>query len=479
MGFLSEIVDNLQEEKEQVIKFFKNAGDKVAKLYKDFTSTFKAAMKTMDRDVKLSKYWSFLGQAHNAGTYTFKVPEFFQKFSLNEWGKIANGVIMTTRERGKKASLVSAMSKMSNSGSGPRPAVKPSAAVSISSQPRRSSTSSLLESLSSLSLSSSDQNRLNIRVKDLSQAMTSEYLAARESVDPLPAEYDFFKAYPSCVRPPQDQSRCASCWAFAVTNMVSHRVCRTVELMRRQNPAYQPLPKDWLLGPQSLVSCCNAATCRAGGCNGGNMYQALMWADTNPIWSEDCATYESWSGDSETGLCGKFKDTCAKDKIGFFSVFKSKRSPISKLAFSIQNIGMVFGGSDTEGVQRIQRELYDNGPVTVAIDTAATFMGYGGDGVFSSAGSPPLTGLHSGHAMTLVGWGTTTFNGQSIPYWLVQNQWGEKYTAMPSGYRHMVRIIRGTDDMNMESNMMLGVTPEIFNPDTKAEAALKDAWPKA
>jgi len=231
--------------------------------------------------------------------------------------------------------------------------------------------------------------------------------------------------------------------------MLTHRVCRAVEVARRTDQTLMPVPEKWFLGAQSLCSCCGPMVCASGACKGGHVFMALMWADTNPLWAGDCAKYESWTGDSEQGLCPKFKDVCKKDKIGFFG---SKRSPVSKLAFSIDNAKYLFP-QRRDSVEHLMREVLDNGPVVITIRTATSFMGYGGRGVFAAGKAADAlgVGIHTSHgmkrahsdvlaihlrvlliaAMVLVGWGTETIDNQKVPYWLIENSWGSKVRLLP------------------------------------------------
>jgi len=186
--------------------------------------------------------------------------------------------------------------------------------------------------------------------------------------------------------------------------MLTHRVCREVERLRRNDASYMQIPSDWRLGAQSLCSCCSSATtvpiCGSGACAGGNTFAALMWADKNPIWSADCAKYESWSGSSEDQMCPKFKDICKKDKVGFFGFLHKKRTAVHKLSVSIDTPSFVFN-DDKVNTTNIMREVYEKGPVVAVIDTATAFMGYTGDGVFAAGSAPDRlgVGVHQSHGM--------------------------------------------------------------------------------
>jgi len=57
------------------------------------------------------------------------------------------------------------------------------------------------------------------------------------------------------------------------------------------------------------------------------------------------------------------------------------------------------------------------------------------------------------------------------------NAYDEQYRHMPDGYRHMVRIIRGVDDMGLETAGSEFATPRIRTPDGK-EVPIDQGWPR-
>lgn len=90
------------------------------------------------------------------------------------------------------------------------------------------------------------------------------------------------------------------------------------------------------------------------------------------------------------------------------------------------------------GEADMMRELYTNGPLSVAIDLWSDLFTYK-SGVYSNTG-----GINAGgHAVNLFGWGEE--NG--VKYWLVQNEWNSGW-----GDQGYVKIKRGVNEVGIESD---------------------------
>jgi len=164
----------------------------LTKKFAKWGSEFAAYLKKMDRKRKMREYWSFLGKPHSAGIYTFAMPDFLKDYSLDEWAAIANGAMGTKR------------SPIGSQNGTDAPATKPG------SPPR-----SLIEADAVVG----DPEPVLAPVTAANGtpiAAAAVPPAPAPAATPLPEEYNFFTAYPACVRDGLDQSRCGSCWAFAV-----------------------------------------------------------------------------------------------------------------------------------------------------------------------------------------------------------------------------------------------------------------------
>ena len=96
------------------------------------------------------------------------------------------------------------------------------------------------------------------------------------------------------------------------------------------------------------------------------------------------------------------------------------------------------------GVENIQRELMDRGPISVAMTVFQDFELYAG-GVYQHVKGAPL----GGHAIKLIGWGVDEETG--TPFWTCVNSWN---TAWGEG--GTFRIKRGSNECMIESEAVAG-----------------------
>jgi len=94
-------------------------------------------------------------------------------------------------------------------------------------------------------------------------------------------------------------------------------------------------------------------------------------------------------------------------------------------------------------VQSIMREIYYHGPVQVGFNVYQDFLSYS-KGVYQHTTGSFL----GGHAVKLVGWGTTS-TGQA--YWICVNNWNSDW-GVDGGFA----IARGTDECGIEDMVWAG-----------------------
>eukprot|EP00163_Fabomonas_tropica_P000696 TRINITY_DN1046_c0_g1_i2.p1 TRINITY_DN1046_c0_g1~~TRINITY_DN1046_c0_g1_i2.p1 ORF type:complete len:365 (-),score=94.83 TRINITY_DN1046_c0_g1_i2:89-1183(-) len=288
----------------------------------------------------------------------------------------------------------------------------------------------------------------------------------------LPESYNFFDAYKACRVEKAEQHSCGSCWAFAVAGAMTHRTCKI--LIDENLPAF---PEDYRLSPQSLVSCAPKSVCSSGNCcKGGNTYNAWNWANSKSkefINTLECFEYDSWSGDPYVDECQDERKDCTKwtkGKSGFFTT----RKPVYGARFqTVPDSTAVLNFAPNKEMRetKIKQAIFKHGPVTANFKVPASFMGYRGKGVYVKEGPWLAKGaLHSWHAIIIVGWGVE--NG--VKYWLCENSWGNKYSKMSKGFRHMFKIRRGSDECYIESSGVYGGTPSLLFAD--GPSSIKEGW---
>jgi cathepsin B len=92
----------------------------------------------------------------------------------------------------------------------------------------------------------------------------------------------------------------------------------------------------------------------------------------------------------------------------------------------------------------LMAELYTNGPVEVAFEVYEDFAHYK-TGIYKHL----FGGFMGGHAVKLIGWGTTD---DGVDYWTIVNSWNTNW-----GEDGLFRIVRGNDECGIESNAVAGL----------------------
>ncbi|KAH8740276.1 secreted papain like protease [Cryptosporidium ryanae] len=109
----------------------------------------------------------------------------------------------------------------------------------------------------------------------------------------------------------------------------------------------------------------------------------------------------------------------------------------------------VYGKSTTED---IMESIWKEGPIAVSLEPTIEFSLYE-SGVFKGFYDPikrkypwsNISWYKVDHAMVITGWGWEVKNNERIPYWIVQNSWGESW-----GEKGYCRIIRGINELSIE-----------------------------
>lgn len=200
-----------------------------------------------------------------------------------------------------------------------------------------------------------------------------EYIPSGPVKENLPSALSWTGA--SCDHGVRDQGQCGSCWAFAVTGMLSDRCC------------LQGHDHGWL-APQELVSCDK----KSHGCSGGWCTWALDYViSVKGLVVEACFPYKAQNLPCPTkcvdGSAMQRYCNCAS---GY------------KIAASVAAI--------KTGLQ--------SGPVSVAFEVCRSFFNYKG-GIYVCDCGTNIAGLH---AVLAVG-----YSDETKPHYHVRNSWGTKW----------------------------------------------------
>jgi len=151
----------------------------------------------------------------------------------------------------------------------------------------------------------------------------------------VPSDFDSRKQWGSKIHAIRDQQSCGSCWAFGATEAFSDRFAIN--------------GKDVILSPEDLVSC----DTNDYGCNGGYMDMAWEYLADHGAAEDKCFPYSAGSG-----LAPACTNTCVDGSA--MNRYKCKANSIRH----------------SQGVEQIQSEIVQNGPVEGAFTVYTDFFNY-------------------------------------------------------------------------------------------------------
>lgn len=105
--------------------------------------------------------------------------------------------------------------------------------------------------------------------------------------------------------------------------------------------------------------------------------------------------------------------------ISYFITLKNNRKYELLLCIKLNFLDKHYGLETVypQGVEQMQREIYNNGPIAVYIMVKQDLMKYT-KGIYYA---DPASKEVGGHFVRAIGWGSE--NG--VPYWLLANSWGK------------------------------------------------------
>mmetsp|Transcript_125982 Transcript_125982/g.362297 ORF Transcript_125982/g.362297 Transcript_125982/m.362297 type:complete len:705 (-) Transcript_125982:8-2122(-) len=199
------------------------------------------------------------------------------------------------------------------------------------------------------------------------------------------------------------------------------------------------------LSPEHLVDC----DVRNSGCNGGRLDDAWWYLRDHGVPSETCAPYKYCPNPTEPGCAlGRARGSAGRGS--------SNRSPTcggacaSGGAMQVFKAAAVYAVSKPGDIAALQRELMTRGSVEVGFFVFSDFHSYQ-DGVYFR--TPGAFGPLGGHAVRLIGWGTSesTYR-QPVDYWVAANSWSPVW-----GLGGFFRIRRGTNECGIETTPAAGL----------------------
>lgn len=299
-------------------------------------------------------------------------------------------------------------------------------------------------------------------------------------VEPSDALPTYFKWKERVLVPVRDQGKCASCWAFAVSDCVADRLSIATGGQLRES-----------LSVQELMSCFSPKLfhCKRGGIpelayqyvishglrrekdypyvqladpkvpscqEASSLLDLLDYLVTNPMRAEE-------NKDKTYGREGTVKNLC-------FNLLSTPR------------------GSETyekklrENIENMKTEIFLHGPIVGTMFVHKDLYQYEGKTVYEHSPSSPMMG---GHAIEIFGWCDAGQNtkepGFQSGYWICRNSWGLKWPrSLPYG---LMYIKMGSNESGIESRAssvvpLLNSTTQLLRNGTVKERLCYDSYEK-
>jgi len=258
------------------------------------------------------------------------------------------------------------------------------------------------------------------------------YKSFPPNATPMPSDYDARKAFPACatLQRVRDQCGCGSCFAFGAIEAFEDRICIHTK-------------KNVTLSPEDIISC---HVDENMSCQGGNpitVWQNIFAgrsADDGAI-QESCYPYEINPCPCNHHAVNSSLPKCPSESSG-------EDTPTCHLTkkFACQSKGVFKSDVSLIIASDMERELYENGPITVAYEVYDDFLAYK-SGVYKHGPNAKALG---GHSVKIVGYGIA----DGVKYWTVANSWNSEF-----GENGFFRILRGEDECGIESQAVVAGMP--------------------
>lgn len=220
--------------------------------------------------------------------------------------------------------------------------------------------------------------------------------------------------------PVRKQGECGSCYAIAAISVLESRI--RIKTNNKDKP---------ILSVASAISCSRYNQ----GCEGGYPYLIGKHAREHGVVEESCHSYTE-----DDSVCKK-------------ECYNKKMYKVIDYGY----VGDYYGATNEEAMMR---EVFNNGPIVVAINASPELYYYSG-GIFTSNVKRTEGKLekdvkpweYTNHAVTCIGWGEENVNGNIEKFWILKNSWGQNW-----GDKGYFKLKRG---MASSEAQAVYLTPEV------------------
>lgn len=253
--------------------------------------------------------------------------------------------------------------------------------------------------------------------------------------------YSYYKVRESLLVPVRSQGTCASCWAFAVADMLADRVSvMTGGAFRRA------------LSVQELVGCFKPQnfTCARGGIPEMAIYYPMMyglvWDELYPYTQERTRLIKPCQVPHAVGL-----REALLNREGI-----EERYPMRVFAKTGTNRSLCVPPSTPEDIARnvlnMKMEIMRNGPIVGTIMVYDDLYNYDAESVYRVS---PGAQFRGGHAIEIYGWSdagqNTEEEGFQDAYWICRNSWGKRWPRHMDNKYGWFYVAMGVNEAGIES----------------------------
>jgi len=265
-----------------------------------------------------------------------------------------------------------------------------------------------------------------------------------------PTSFDARKRWPDCpsLGTVRNQGMCGSCWAFAAVTVLADRFCIAASEAGSENSVAGNA--SWAAGlalaPEHLVDC----DTKNSGCQGGRLDDVWWYLRDHGVPLESCRPYRYCPMPTKRRCAYKGQVSSSQQvDVGAFAQQGGDAGAcmgacVGGAPMRLYHASITYAVSTPGDVLSMQRELLAHGPMEVSFFVFSDFHNYRRGVYFRTPGA---YGPLGGHAVRLLGWGTTTAD-----YWVLANSWSPKW-----GLGGFFRIRRGTNECGIESMPAAGL----------------------
>lgn len=252
----------------------------------------------------------------------------------------------------------------------------------------------------------------------------------------------YFKYKESMLVPVRSQGKCASCWAFAVADMLADRLMVRTRGAVRAN-----------LSVQEMVSCFRPG---AYVCNRGGIPEtAIMYPICKGLLADKSYPYTQ-AGGGRIAECA----TTPPSLLQYLVVDpeRHERHPDRVFAEVGSNRNLCYSTLVTdrvraENVKNMKMAIFTHGPIVGTVHAYSDLYQYDGESVYTVS---PDAVFRGGHAIEIVGWCEENVNtdepGFEDAYWIARNSWGLKWPrGMKEPFGGYFYIRMGTNEAGIET----------------------------